>query len=204
MGGMNVTDITKETIPLSMSTVRQSRLAKGFNLLTWGCVSERTTLPGRAVHSDIRELGKGCVSARTTLPGRAVHSDVRELGKGCVREVVTDSCHFVVHSGWDQNKSKTNMPASFQTQAKNTTGCFSLTQHIKRTISRWSVRNTSVLFSQDTLQEKISQFLLLLLLLMLFLLLPYLSNSCFLSCPFVECKRLLYDTCTLFCLPLSI
>ena len=175
-----MTDITKETIPLSMSTVRQSRLTKGFNLLTWGCVCGRT------------------------LPGRAVHSDVRELGKGCVREVVTDSCHFAFHSGWDQNKSKTNMPASFQTQAKNTAGCFSLRQHMKRTISRWSVRITSVLFSQDTLQKKISQLLLLLLLLMLFLLLPYLSNSCFLSCPFVECKRLLYDTCTLFCLPLSI
>ena len=91
-----MTDITKETIPLSMSTVRQSRLAKGFNLLTWGCVCGRT-LPGRAVHSDVRELGKGCVcSVRElgkgcvcgrTLPGRAVHSDVREKSawKGCTQ-----------------------------------------------------------------------------------------------------------------------
>ena len=65
---MNVTDITKETIPLSMSTVRQSRLAKGFNLLTWGCVCGRT-LPGRAVHSDVRELGKGCVCRKICLEG---------------------------------------------------------------------------------------------------------------------------------------
>ena len=150
-----------------------------------------------------RQRARQGMCLQKNLPGRAVHSDVRELGKGCVREVVTDSCHFAFHSGWDENKSKTNMPASFQTQAKNTAGCFSLRQHMKRTISRWSVRITSVLFPQDTLQKKISQ-LLLLLLLMLFLLLPYLSNSCFLSCPFVECKRLLYDTCTLFCLPLSI
>ena len=54
-----MTDITKETIQLSMSTVRESRLAKGFNQLTWGCVCSRTTLPGRDVHSEVRELGKG-------------------------------------------------------------------------------------------------------------------------------------------------
>ena len=58
MGGLNVTDIRRERIPLALlwSTVGETVLAKGF-CSTMGdmenlCVCRRTKLPGRSAHSE--------------------------------------------------------------------------------------------------------------------------------------------------------
>ena len=58
MGGLNVTDVRWERIPLALlwSTVGETVLAKGF-CSTMGdmenlCVCRRTQLPGRGAHSE--------------------------------------------------------------------------------------------------------------------------------------------------------
>ena len=76
MRGLNVTDVRRERIPLLWITA----LAKCF------CsVMGDTKYP--------------CVCRRTKLPGRGVHSEVRELGRRWVREVVIHSWQFVIYSG---------------------------------------------------------------------------------------------------------
>ena len=74
IGGLNVTDVRRESIPLLWNRVRERTLAKGFSFNM-----EYAKCP--------------CVCRRTKLSGRCVHSEkVREVGRGCVREeVVSDS-----------------------------------------------------------------------------------------------------------------
>ena len=55
MGGLEVTDITREIIPLLCSSGRERALVKGVGLnvgdAKYPCVYRRTKLPGGGVHS---------------------------------------------------------------------------------------------------------------------------------------------------------
>ena len=55
-----MTDVRRKTIPLLWSTVGETALAKGFcsNLgdMKYQCVCRRTKLPGKDVHSEVREI----------------------------------------------------------------------------------------------------------------------------------------------------
>ena len=64
VGGLNVTNVRREIIPLLMSRVRERALAEGFsfNMGDAKCprVCGRTKLSGRCVHSEkVREVGRG-------------------------------------------------------------------------------------------------------------------------------------------------
>ena len=79
MGGLSVTDIRRERIPLLWSTVGETALPKGF-------------------YSNMGDTKKyPCVCRRANLLGRGVHSEkVREIGRSGVREeVVADSWQLV-------------------------------------------------------------------------------------------------------------
>ena len=64
MGGLRVTDIRRERIPLLWSTVGETALPKGFyskmgNTKRYPCVCRRAKLPGRGVRSEkVREIGR--------------------------------------------------------------------------------------------------------------------------------------------------
>ena len=63
---MNVTDVRMENIPLLLSTIKETALAKGFcfNMgdTNYPCVFRRTVLPGREGHSEkVNEIGRRLV-----------------------------------------------------------------------------------------------------------------------------------------------
>ena len=56
-----MTDVRREQTPSLWSTVGETALAKGCFFLTQGhkvSVCRGTKLPGRGVHSEVREIGK--------------------------------------------------------------------------------------------------------------------------------------------------
>ena len=60
VGGLNVTDVRKERIPLLWSIVGETALARGFcsnvRHTKYPCVHRGTKLPGRGVHCDSEKV----------------------------------------------------------------------------------------------------------------------------------------------------
>ena len=56
MGGLNLTDVRREAMPLLWSTVKETAVAKGFCVnmgnMYYPCVCRRTKLPGRGAQSE--------------------------------------------------------------------------------------------------------------------------------------------------------